>query len=73
MANVLGGESTDLSRTLPIALAAEPSVSIHLYGKSARPGRKLGHVTALGSDVATVRASARRAATLLRDGVEEDA
>jgi len=73
MANVLGGDATDLSRTLPIALAAEPSVSVHLYGKSARPGRKLGHVTTLGSDVATVRASARRAATLLRDGVEEDA
>ncbi|MDQ1684491.1 MAG: 5-(carboxyamino)imidazole ribonucleotide synthase [Frankiaceae bacterium] len=73
MANVLGGDDTDLARTLPIALAGEPSVSVHLYGKQARPGRKLGHVTAMGSDVVTVRASARRAAALLRDGREEDA
>jgi len=73
MANVLGGETTDLARTLPVALAGEPSVSVHLYGKSARPGRKLGHVTAMGTDVASVRASARRAAALLRGDVEEDA
>jgi len=73
MANVLGGESTDLARTLPAALAAEPSVSVHLYGKSARPGRKLGHVTAMGTDVVEVRASARRAAVLLRGDAEEDA
>lgn len=26
-------------------LAAEPDVHIHLYGKSPRPGRKIGHVT----------------------------
>ena len=73
MANVLGGEATDLARTLPAALAAEPSVSVHLYGKSARPGRKLGHVTAMGSDVVEVRASARRAAAVLRGDAEEDA
>ena len=73
MANVLGGETTDLARTLPVAFAGEPSVSVHLYGKSARPGRKLGHVTAMGTDVASVRASARRAAALLRGDVEEDA
>jgi 5-(carboxyamino)imidazole ribonucleotide synthase len=73
MANVLGGDDTDLARTLPIALAAEPSVSVHLYGKSAWPGRKLGHVTAMGTDVVEVRASARRAAALLRGDAEEDA
>lgn len=73
MANVLGGESTDLAKTLPAALAAEPSVSVHLYGKSARPGRKLGHVTAIGTDVVSVRAKARRAAALLRGDAEEDA
>ncbi|MBV9097291.1 MAG: 5-(carboxyamino)imidazole ribonucleotide synthase [Frankiaceae bacterium] len=73
MANVLGGEATDLARTLPAALAAEPSVSVHLYGKSARPGRKLGHVTAMGNDVVEVRASARRAAAVLRGDAEEDA
>ncbi len=71
MANVLGGDATDLSRTLPVALAAEPTVSVHLYGKQPRPGRKLGHVTAMGTDVVATRARARRAAALLR-GDEED-
>jgi len=72
MANVLGGAATDLAATLPVALAGEPSVSVHLYGKQARPGRKIGHVTAMGTDVVATRASARRAAALLR-GDEESA
>jgi 5-(carboxyamino)imidazole ribonucleotide synthase len=66
MVNVLGGESTDLARTLPRMLGAEPSVSVHLYGKQARPGRKVGHVTALGTDVVATRTRARRAAAILR-------
>jgi 5-(carboxyamino)imidazole ribonucleotide synthase len=66
MANLLGGESTDLARTLPAALAAVPNCSIHLYGKSARPGRKLGHVTALGDDVEETRERAQRAVAVLR-------
>jgi 5-(carboxyamino)imidazole ribonucleotide synthase len=71
MANLLGGESTDLARTLPEALGAEPSVSVHLYGKKARPGRKLGHVTALGTDVVATRTKARRAVALLRGDEDE--
>ena len=35
------------------------------------PGRKVGHVTALGSDLATVRERARRAARYLAAGTEE--
>jgi 5-(carboxyamino)imidazole ribonucleotide synthase len=30
------------------AMAAHPTVKIHTYGKSARSGRKMGHVTAVG-------------------------
>ena len=33
------------------AACAFPDVKLHLYGKAeARPGRKMGHLTALGSD-----------------------
>ena len=36
-----------------IAAAAYPGVKLHLYGKmEARPGRKMGHLTALGPDAA---------------------
>jgi 5-(carboxyamino)imidazole ribonucleotide synthase len=66
MANLLGGRSTDLAETLPAALAAVPNCSVHVYGKSARPGRKLGHVTALGDDVEETRARAREAVAVLR-------
>jgi 5-(carboxyamino)imidazole ribonucleotide synthase len=46
-------------------------VKLHWYGKGQRPGRKLGHVTALGSDLEEVRARAAAAARYLADGVVE--
>jgi 5-(carboxyamino)imidazole ribonucleotide synthase len=49
-------------------MAAWPDVKTHLYGKSFRPGRKVGHVTALGDDVAEVRTRARAAAQYLMRG-----
>ena len=66
MANLLGGETTDLGTTLPRALGAVPEAAVHLYGKQARPGRKLGHVTVCGSDLAETRERARLAASVLR-------
>ncbi|HVV77906.1 MAG TPA: 5-(carboxyamino)imidazole ribonucleotide synthase [Mycobacteriales bacterium] len=66
MVNLLGGPTTDLAKTLPAALEAVPSCSVHLYGKAARPGRKLGHVTALGDDLEQTRERARRAVAVLR-------
>ncbi|MGX6447063.1 5-(carboxyamino)imidazole ribonucleotide synthase [Patulibacter sp. S7RM1-6] len=63
--NVVGPEDgSDPAVRLPRALAVE-GAHVHLYGKSARPGRKLGHVTALGPDVATARDTAWRAVKIL--------
>ncbi len=45
---------------------------VHLYGKSSRPGRKLGHVTVMGDDRNDVLSAARRAAAML-EGEEPDA
>jgi len=45
-------------------------VKLHLYGKAIRPGRKVGHVTALGDDLEQVRASAARAVRWLTEGTE---
>jgi 5-(carboxyamino)imidazole ribonucleotide synthase len=43
-----------------------PGAHLHLYGKlSARPGRKMGHLTVTGADVAAVRATALQAAQRL--------
>lgn len=43
MINVLG---TD---TVPTSVMAIPSASIHWYGKSKRPGRKMGHINVSGA------------------------
>jgi 5-(carboxyamino)imidazole ribonucleotide synthase len=37
-------------------------VKIHSYGKTPRPGRKVGHVTAIGDDLDAVVYQARAAA-----------
>ncbi len=66
MANVVGGPEGDPRDRQADALAAEPGANIHLYGKSSRPGRKIGHVTVLGGDDLTAtRRSANLAANTL--------
>jgi len=62
MVNVLGGANSRPYDGYPHVLARDPDVRVHLYGKSARPGRKLGHVTAYGDDLEQVRARARHTA-----------
>lgn len=69
MVNVLGGAVEDLQAQRPVVLAAEPDVKVHLYGKSVKAGRKVGHVTAFGDDLDDVLARARHAAALFTDGV----
>src|SRR3954447_5918182 len=66
MVNLLGGTATDLGTSLPAALEAVPEAHVHLYGKAARPGRKLGHVTVIGPDLVEARGRARRAVDVLR-------
>lgn len=74
MANLLGGEpgGMSLDERLHHLFAADPGIKVHLYGKQPRPGRKIGHVTALGDDMARTRERARRAARWLRDATWEE-
>jgi 5-(carboxyamino)imidazole ribonucleotide synthase len=71
MANVLGGpDDTEpgLDERVHHLMARWPDVKIHLYGKGFRPGRKVGHVTALGDRLDQVRDRARAAADYLSLG-----
>ncbi|MEU8308982.1 5-(carboxyamino)imidazole ribonucleotide synthase [Actinomadura sp. NPDC048955] len=68
MANVLGGDDPDVYPRYIHVMAHDPGVKVHMYGKESRPGRKIGHVTALGADLAEVRERARHAADYLRWG-----
>ena len=71
MANVLGGDDEDVYDRYIHVMAADPAVKVHMYGKQVRPGRKIGHVTVLGEDVADLADRARRAASYLRWGKED--
>jgi 5-(carboxyamino)imidazole ribonucleotide synthase len=71
MANVLGGEPSEMSmdERLHHMFAADPGIKVHFYGKQVRPGRKIGHVTALGEDMTRTRERAVAAARWLQDGI----
>jgi 5-(carboxyamino)imidazole ribonucleotide synthase len=65
MANLLGDVWANGEPNWPAA-AEVGNVKIHLYGKlSARPGRKMGHLTAIATDVETALSDVTRARNLL--------
>ncbi len=76
MANLLAGPEdvtpASIDERVHHCMARWPGVKIHLYGKGFRPGRKVGHVTALGRELSSVRATARAAARYLADGDAAD-
>lgn len=69
MRNVLGGSRDDL--TAELAHLDDGGLKVQLYGKSMRPGRKVGHVTSYGDDCADVQHRARRAAAYLMGETDE--
>jgi 5-(carboxyamino)imidazole ribonucleotide synthase len=65
MVNILGGPAEQTGRLYdgyPHALARDPGLRVHLYGKELRPGRKVGHVNAYGDDLRECLERARHAA-----------
>ncbi|MCY4725372.1 5-(carboxyamino)imidazole ribonucleotide synthase [Nocardioides sp. STR2] len=68
MVNILGGptDSGHLYDGLPHAMARDPRLRVHLYGKDLRPGRKVGHVNAYGDDLDDCLERARHAAAWFR-------
>jgi len=65
MVNILGGDRPEVGRLYdgyPHALARDPQLRVHLYGKELRPGRKVGHVNAYGDDLDDCLERARHAA-----------
>ena len=68
MVNILGGPADGgLEPRFAAAMAGCPDVKIHTYGKTPRPGRKVGHVTATGDDLDDVTYRARAAASFFQD------
>ena len=71
MANVVGTEKTDLYRPYLHVFARDPGAKVHQYGKSVRPGRKLGHVTVIGSNASDLRQRAAHAADYISGVIDE--
>ena len=74
MVNILGGpQDPDTGDTVgrlydgyPHAMARDPHLRVHLYGKAMRPGRKVGHVNTYGDDLDDCLERARHAAAWFR-------
>jgi 5-(carboxyamino)imidazole ribonucleotide synthase len=68
MVNVLGGPADgDLDARVPKLMADQPAAKLHLYGKTTRPGRKIGHVTATADELDDAVYAARAAVAFFED------
>ncbi len=74
MVNILGGarETGRLYDGYPHAMARDPRLRVHLYGKELRPGRKVGHVNAYGDDLEDCLERARHAAAWFAGDLGEE-
>ena len=72
--NILSGdtETGRLYDGYPHALARDPRLRVHLYGKGLRPGRKVGHVNAYGDDLDDCLERARHAAAWFRGDLGDE-
>jgi 5-(carboxyamino)imidazole ribonucleotide synthase len=71
MVNVLGGDLPEIYPAYLHCMARDPGLKVHMYGKSVRPGRKIGHVTVVGDDPEQLKDRGRHAAAYLRGDIDE--
>lgn len=71
MVNILGTDKSGLYSSYRHVMAADPDLKVHLYGKSPRPGRKLGHVNVVGSDLPQLLDRAHHAADYIAGEIDE--
>ena len=68
MVNLLGGpQHGEITDRFARAWRLHPAAKLHTYGKSARPGRKVGHVTVVGDALDEIAYQARAAAACFDD------
>lgn len=72
--NIIGidtDKSKDLYQPYRHLMARIPGLKIHQYMKELRPGRKVGHVTLLGSDLLHLRSEVSHAVDYLSGAIDE--
>ena len=71
MANVLGGEKTDMYRPYLHLMARNPELKFHQYKKEVRKGRKIGHVTVIGKNLLELTEIAEHARDYMSGEIDE--
>ena len=71
MGNVLGGEKTDMYRPYLHLFARTPHLKIHQYRKTVKPGRKVGHVTAIGNNLDSLLEEVKHAVDYMNGAIDE--
>jgi len=71
MVNLLGKDLDDLHSAFRHVMARDPGIKVHLYGKSVKPGRKIGHVNVSGENRTDLTARAWHAADYLTGVIDE--
>ncbi len=71
MGNVIGGQKTDMYRPYLHLYARNPEIKIHQYRKSVRPGRKVGHVTAIGNNLSLLQENIEHAVAYMNGEIDE--
>jgi len=71
MANILGGEKSDMYRPYLHLMARNPELKFHQYKKEIRKGRKIGHVTAVGENLLELTEIAEHARDYMSGEIDE--
>ena len=71
MGNILGGDKRDMYRPYLHLMARNPDLKFHQYKKEVRPGRKIGHVTAVGSDLLQLTTDVQHARDYMSGAIDE--
>lgn len=71
MANILGGDKSDMYRPYLHLMARNPQLKFHQYKKEVRKGRKIGHVTAVGENLLELTEIAKHARDYMSGEIDE--
>ncbi len=71
MANILGGDKTDMYRPYLHLMARNPELKFHQYKKEVRKGRKIGHVTVIGENLLELTEIAEHARDYMSGEIDE--
>ena len=71
MGSIIGKEKTDMYRPYLHLMARNPSLKFHMYSKQVRPGLEVGHINAVGKDLAGLQSEIEHAVDYMSGVIEE--